>query len=63
MKKKNGNLRRMRVMNDDVIIREHCYMCGSAIIDGDKAYVDDEGRYFDSVECICEYYEIIEVEF
>lgn len=50
-------------MNDDVVVREYCEECGSAIIDGDKAYVDAEGRYFDSIECLCQYYDITEVEF
>ena len=53
----------VKVMNEDVIIREYCEECGSAILDGDEAYVDAEGRYFDSIECLCEYYDIIKVEF
>lgn len=50
-------------MNDNAVIREYCEECGSAILDGDVAYVDSEGRYFHSVECICEYYDITKVEF
>ena len=63
MRRLSGNPREMRIMNDDVMIREYCEECGNAILDGDKAYVDAEGRYFDSVECICQYYDIVEVEF
>lgn len=51
------------IMNDDVMIRAYCEECGSAITDEDEAYVDSEGRYFDSVECICQYYDIVKVEF
>ena len=50
-------------MNDDVSIREYCVECGSAIVDGDVAYIDSEGRYFDSVECCFAYHDICEVEF
>ena len=50
-------------MNNDVMIRERCEECGNAIIDGDEAYVDAEGRYFDSIECICAHYDIVKVEF
>ena len=53
----------VRVMNEELIIREYCEECGSAIMDGDEAYVDAEGRYFDSIECVCEYYDICKVEF
>jgi hypothetical protein len=63
MKKLSGSLRRMRVMNEDVIIRAYCETCGSAITDEDEAYVDSEGRYFDSIECLCQYYDIVKVEF
>ena len=63
MKKKNGNLRMVKTMYDDVIIREYCEECGSAILDGDEAYVDAEGRYFDSIECLCQYYDVVKVEF
>ena len=50
-------------MNDDVIIRAYCEECGSAITNEDTAYVDSEGRYFDSVECCFLYHDICEVEF
>lgn len=50
-------------MNDDVIIRAYCEECGNAITDEDKAYIDNDGRYFDSVDCVMSYHNICEVEF
>ena len=63
MKRKNGFLRMVKMMNDDVIIRAYCEECGNAITDEDKAYIDSEGRYFDSIECCFTYHDICEVEF
>ncbi len=48
---------------DDVIIRAYCEECGSAITNEDESYVDSEGRYFDSLDCLLEYYDIVKVEF
>ena len=50
-------------MNDNVIIRGYCEECGSAITNEDKAYIDRDGRYFDSLDCLMSYYDICEVEF
>ena len=50
-------------MNEEVIIREYCEECGSAILYGDKAYVDRDGRYFDNLDCLMSYHDICEVEF
>lgn len=50
-------------MNDDVRIFGYCEECGNAVADEDEAYVDAEGRYFDSIECVCQYYDITKVEF
>lgn len=50
-------------MSDDVRIFGYCEVCGNTITDNDEAYVDSEGRYFDSIECVCEYYDIAKVEF
>lgn len=50
-------------MNDEITIRGYCEECNSAILYGDEAYVNAEGRYFDSIECLCEYYDITKVEF
>jgi hypothetical protein len=49
-------------MNDDVRIFGYCEVCGAEITDEDEAYVDSEGRYFDTIECACEYYDITKVE-
>ena len=50
-------------MDDNVKVVAYCEECGSTIFDGDEAYVDSEGRYFDSIECMCQYYDITKVEF
>lgn len=63
MKKKNLNLKKVKIMNDDVRIFGYCEECGNAVADEDEAYVDAEGRYFDSIECVCQYYDITKVEF
>ena len=63
MKKKSGSLRKVKTMNEDVIIRAYCEECGSAITDEDKAYIDNDGRYFDSMDCVMSYHNICEVEF
>ena len=63
MKKKSGNPRTVRVMSDDVMIVAYCEECGSAITNEDKAYVDHDGKYFDCLDCLFEYYDICEVEF
>lgn len=50
-------------MNDDVKIVGYCEECGNAITNEDEAYIDNEGLYFDTVECACEYHNIVKVEF
>ena len=41
-----------------------CAECGCTITDEDEcAYVDSEGRYFDSIECLLEFYDIEKVVF
>ena len=50
-------------MNDDVVIRAYCEECGSAITDEDEAYIDHEGKYFDCLDCLVEYHDIVKVEF
>lgn len=49
-------------MNDDVMIIGYCEECGSVITTDDKAYIDHEGLYFDSIECVLSYHDICEVE-
>ena len=51
-------------MNDEVRIFGYCAECGNEIMDShDNAYVDDDGNYFDTVECAMEYHKIRIVEF
>jgi hypothetical protein len=50
-------------MGDDVMIVAYCEECGSAITTGDEAYIDRDGLYFDSIECVCEYHNITKVEY
>ena len=56
-------LRTVIAMNEDVRVFGYCAECGSEVTDEDVAYVDSEGRYFDNIECVCEYYNISKVEF
>ena len=49
-------------MNDNVRILGYCAECGNAITEDDTAYIDHDGLYFDSVECVFEYHDICEVE-
>ena len=50
-------------MSEDVRILAYCAECGNAITEEDKAYIDNDGLYFDSIECVFEYHDIREVEF
>ena len=63
MKKLNGFPRKVRVMNDDTMIVGYCEECGSAITTNDEAYIDHDGLYFDSVECVLQYHDITKVEY
>ena len=50
-------------MNDDVRVVAYCAECGNTITDEDKAYIDHDGLYFDSIDCCFAYHDICEVEF
>ena len=50
-------------MNDEVRVYGYCEECGNAITNEDEAYIDHDGRYFDSVDCLFEYHDITKVEF
>ena len=40
-----------------------CEECGEEIYDNScEVYVDDEGNYFDSIECACRYHGIRKIE-
>lgn len=50
-------------MGDDVRVVGYCEDCGVAITNDDEAYIDDDGLYFDSIECVLSYHNIRKVEF
>ena len=50
-------------MNDDVKVVGYCEECGNTITNEDEAYIDNDGLYFDSIECVLEYHNICKVEF
>lgn len=48
---------------DEVRIFGYCECCGEKITDdNEEYYVDDEGRIFCSVDCLCENHGITKVE-
>lgn len=47
----------------DEILIAYCETCGNPIYEEDgTVYVNVEGRYFDSVDCLMDYYDIAKVE-
>ena len=50
-------------MNDDVRVVAYCEECGNVITTEDEAYIDNDGMYFDSIECVLQYHNIVKVEF
>lgn len=50
-------------MDENIVVLGHCEECRNTI-DSEcyEAYVDEEGRYFCSVECALEYYGITKLE-
>jgi glycosyltransferase involved in cell wall biosynthesis len=64
MKKKNGFLRRMKIMNEnEVRILAHCAECGAQITDDIKTiFVDSDGNYFDGIDCLTEYFGVTQIE-
>jgi hypothetical protein len=50
-------------MMDEVRIFGYCENCGEKITDdNEEYYVNDEGRIFCSVDCLCEHHGITRVE-
>jgi hypothetical protein len=48
---------------DEARVIAYCAECGSEITEEDEeAYVDEDGNYFDSVECVLEYHKIKKIE-
>lgn len=62
MKNQNGSPKKVKTMNEDVMIIAYCEECGSAITTEDEAYIDHEGLYFDCIECLMSYHDIVKVE-
>ena len=59
MKKKNMNLRVVKTMDEEMRILAYCAECTSAITDNIEEYCcDDDGNFFDSVECAMAYHRI-----
>lgn len=52
MKKKNLNLRMVKAMNEEAKVIAICAECDSEIMDDiEEYYCDEDGNFFDSVEC------------
>lgn len=50
-------------MNEEKRIIGYCEVCGEEITDDtEAAYVDGEGHYFDTIECVLEYFDVSKVE-
>ena len=63
MKKKNLNLRKVRVMDEEIRVFGVCVECGSKITDElEEYYCDDEGNLLCSHECILEHFCITQME-
>lgn len=45
-------------MDEDIKILGKCTECGNVITDETEVYVNEDGEYFDSIECVMEYYKI-----
>ena len=44
-------------MNEEIRVIGYCEVCGSKIVDDNEVvYVDEEGHYFDSIECVMDYF-------
>ena len=48
---------------NDVRVFGYCECCGNKVSDCDENYyVNEDGKVFCSVECICEHYGIVKME-
>lgn len=50
-------------MDDNVRVFGYCAECGDFITDGCKdIFVDSDGNYFDSIDCLMEYFDVVRLE-
>ena len=50
-------------MNDDVRVFGYCAECGNIITDEcEDIYVDSDGNYFDSIDCLIDYFDVVRLE-
>ena len=63
MKRKNGNQRTVRQMDNEVRTFGYCAECGSEITDDvERYYCDEDGNLFCSHECLFEHFCITPIE-
>lgn len=47
---------------DEIRVFGYCPVCNSEVTSEDDVYVNEKGEYFDSIDCLIEYYNITRVE-
>lgn len=64
MRKKILNLRKVRVMDEEVRCFGYCVDCGSKVTDknAEEYYCTDDGLVFCDIDCVLSYYEINKIE-
>ena len=63
MKKKSMNLRKVKIMDEDVRVFGYCMECGEKITDDmEEYYCDDEGNVYCSDSCILEHFGLYKME-
>jgi hypothetical protein len=63
MRKKSGNQRKVKTMNDESRIIGYCIECDSPITDDiETYYCDEEGNLLCSHECLLEHFNITQME-
>lgn len=63
MKKKNMNLRMVKTMDEERRVIGICAECESEILDNiEEYYCDEDGNYFDDIECAMAHHRIHKLE-
>ena len=63
MKSPSLSLRMVRKMDEnEVRVLGYCAECNSKITDEHDVYVDEDGNYFDDIECVLSFYNIHKLE-